>query len=499
MDKTTKLTTINNNGEDAVLKDFDLEAETKQVDGRNVRKQVPSSTIKKQLKKVDGLLKYSPSVVTFDKLKMAINLTIYGAEIGFKLLYMQETDYPTIVPNSYAELNEQVARFQKTQAAMKDSEDDEKYDISDLLDDTNDDSFDEFSFDFDSNDDEDELEIFGENTYHDCRIPYEAYKNNIGIINIYIKNDILVINLSGKFMASRGRLGRIHRNNIRECLQRVIQLGLFTFDIDAFIELADCLSADVTMDIEFESNAQVDKTIRALSSFMPLCSQSYQVRKYRNSIFVKKFAKDAGHSLVIYSKGAELRHSKIRETRASKYTKLIGRMGEEVANRTLRLELHLFKFKDIRRYLMIGTVERRRISLQDVLDSTEMPLFVVFDEMGIDIEKLKTHLLGYLPIAKKLEKKRTLTQKELTDILSAERYAQLIKENNFNIATTIDHIAVEYGVDKDCTLFKQLSKIVKDNLYDYLCFAKPKTITLIIALFERIMEDYARRAEVQNV
>ena len=117
-------------------------------------------------------------------------------------------------------------------------------------------------------------------------------------------------------MANEGDLGLITRENIRECLNRIINLHLFSFDIDEFIEVAGCYIIDNTLDLLFDSELQAKRMLNAISSFLPLMSKEYYSLKYkRNGLLISKRAVKAGYSLAIYCKGEELRHSlKVQNT-----------------------------------------------------------------------------------------------------------------------------------------------------------------------------------------
>lgn len=126
--------------------------------------------------------------------------------------------------------------------------------------------------------------------------------------------------------------------------------------------------------------------INAISSFLPIMSKEYYSQKYkRNGLLIRKRAAKAGYSLAIYCKGEELRHSLKTQNRATLYTNRIGETGEDIANRTLRLELHMKKFAVIREFLEIPNQERLFVPLREILDSVATPILNVLKEWFIHI------------------------------------------------------------------------------------------------------------------
>ncbi len=498
--------------------DFDLEAEkSKVIKGHNVKTKVPLSTVLTQIKNCKNLLniakelKNAHIINSFDGLKMWVNLREHGERINFRLLNMEETLFPTLPPNPIKAGLEELANFkasEKLSEALKNLKAEQEIKISDTdivneLFDNWDDEDNEESSNFEITEDDFDSETITSNIsshlYPDSKISYEAYIHTVGIINIYIKSDILVIWVSGKIMANEGDLGLITLENIRECLNRIINLHLFSFDIDEFIEVAGCYIVDNTIDLLFESELQAKRMLNAISSFLPLMSKEYYSRKYkRNGLLISKRAIKAGYSLAIYCKGEELRHSIIKQNRATLYTDRIGIIGEDIARRTLRLELHMKKFEVMRELLDIPRQERGLVLLRDVLDSTATPILDILYDFGINEEILIKFLTWYEPIAGKDEKEEPLTDDEFKELLTAERIAELVKENNFNTSTTMAHIITEYNISPENKLFNKLIPYIKTNLYKFLCFRKPKTITAVLNLLNMIYATYGRNAGGNN-
>lgn len=498
--------------------DFDLEAEkSKVIKGHNVKTKVPLSTVLTQIKNCKNLLnvakelKNAHIINSFDGLKMWVNLAEHGERINFRLLNMEETLFPILPPNPHRANLEKLANFkasEKLSEALKILKSENEIKIADtdivneLFDNWDEDSTEDSEFDIteDDFDSETTTSNINSNLYPDSKIPYDIYIHNIGIVNIYIKNDVLVIWITGKFMSSEGNLGLITRENIRECLNRIINLHLFSFDADEFLEAAGCYIVDNTLDLLLDSELQAKRMLNAISSFLPLMSKEYYSRKYkRNGLLISKRIPKTGFSLAIYCKGEELRHYiKGKPNRAVLYTERIGEIGEDVARRTLRFELHMKKFEVMRDFLDIPKRERELVSLRDVLDSTETPIVKILYDLGIDEEKLQKCLTWYEPIARKDEKEEPLTDEEFKELLTSERMAELVKENDFNTAITMAHIITEYNISPDSKLFNKLIPYIKTGLYRFLCFRKPKTITAVLNLLNMIYATYGRNAGGNN-
>ena len=511
--KSTQNIIQNNNNE---TNDFDLEPEkSKAKKGRNVKTKVPLSTVLTQIKTCKNLLNIARElgnvhiINSFDGLKMWVNLAKHGEQINFRLRNMEESIFPALPPNPHRANLEELSNFiasEKLSEALKFLKDEtaintnDKNIVDELFDNLDDDNEDtEFEITEDDTDGESIITNTNNHIYPNSKIPHEIYIHNIGIINIYIKDDILVIWITGKFMSSEGNLGLITRENIRECLNRIINLHLFSFNIDEFIDIAGCYIADNTIDLIFENELQAKRMIDAISSFLPLMSKEYYSRKYkRNGLLISKRTLKPGFSLAIYCKGEELRHYiKGKPNRATLYTDRIGQTGEDIARRTLRLELHMKKFEAMRELLDIPKA-REFVSLRDVLDSTATPILNILYNLGIDEEKLQKCLTWYELIAEKDEKEKPLSDEEFTELIVAERITELVKQNDFNTAIARAHIITEYNIDSESKLLKGIIPFIKANLYKFLCFRKPKSITAVLNLLNMIYATYGRNVEGNN-
>ena len=165
---------------------------------------------------------------------------------------------------------------------------------------------------------------------------------------------------------------------------------------------------------------------------------------------LKPKAQKAGFSLAIYSKGQELDYSYRRTTKATLYTDIIGDRGVELAERTLRFELKLFSLSSIRRNLNISMDEPRIVRLTDVLNSTAPVLLKQIELFTGKPEQLLERLNWLQDI------ETTTDNLTLSEIFIAERFIEMLRDNNFDINITRSHIRTEYAnaTDKELEEYK---------------------------------------------
>ena len=157
---------------------------------------------------------------------------------------------------------------------------------------------------------------------------------------MFINKGFFVIDITGKWMHEPGMLGSLHKDNIREALQEILNLHVVTFNLDKFIEYAQVFGCDVFVDLKLASTLQVEWYINGISSFFPISTNRYKIAKYsRHGLTLVPKAKTRKYSFTVYSKGKDLSYRLKRNTWASKYTYNIGSIGQELAERTLRLNL----------------------------------------------------------------------------------------------------------------------------------------------------------------
>ncbi len=195
----------------------------------------------------------------------------------------------------------------------------------------------------------------------------------------------------------------------------------------------------------------------------------------------------------LWGKGQELDYSVKRRTRATRYTDIIGDTGIELAERTLRLEVKLFRLKNIRSGLNIATPAEGFVRLTDVLNSRAPIMLQMFELFSGNPTELLDRLEWLNTIATAPE------GFTLSEIFTAERFVELLRENNFDLALTKSHIRTEYinASDTELEYFNRLSNS-RQNVLNFLVYRKPKSITVMLALLARLQAYYSTGMGVDN-
>lgn len=490
-----------------ILNDISSTGDTKTNDFDLIADKLPAlSTIRTQIRSANNLIKAGHTLsqrIEFDRLKIALNLIQFGETVGFENLKMEDVENPKDPP-SYTQ--DQQLKWDLLHDALYAM--DEIQSSTQKQDNTND-CFDEIDVfipnEFKSNIEPEPYKepIKEETTTSSANIPngivdilkdktvkkrirYENFKSTIGMLNMYISNGYFVVDLSGKWMHSKSVLGSLNKDNIREALQKVLNLQVVSFNLDKFIKHAQVFVCDVCLDLALDSKQQVERYIDGLSSFFPISTNRFNIAKYkRHGLMLKPKAQNGGFSLIVYSKGEELDCSVKRSSKATRYTIGIGAEGEKLAQRTLRFEAKFYKLKDARKYLGISKDENCVLSLNEVLNSKTPTILLMFELFSGQANVLLEHLEWLHDLVIKPDE---LTLKE---IFLAERFIQILKENNFDLAIVRSHIKTEYINVSDTELeeFNRLSN-QKRNVLNYLVYRKPKSITIMLDILNRIQRYY---------
>lgn len=458
----------------------------------------PLSTIRAQLRSARTLIETSvtvPARTEFDRLRISLNLERYGELVGFEEWGMENVSNPT-APPSY--LQDKELREDNPEPRIITNpfmeEDTNEYDISDLFDiDEEEDSFTslaqeevENTLESENEAREDDLDVIHDKKVK-RRIRYEDYKTSIGLNNMFICNGYFVVDITGKWQADTGVLGSLHRDNIREALEKVLDLDVVDFDIDEFLKRAQLFLCDVCIDIPLDSKAQVLRYIDGISSFFPIASNRFNINKYgRHGLSLKPYAKTSGFSFTVYSKGQELDYSVKRSTRATQYTEILGASGISLAERTLRLEVKLYKLKNIRTALNVISHEKGVVRLLDVLNSTAPVMLQIFELFSGNPKELLSRLDWLNNIVTAPD---GLT---LSEIFIAERFVELLRENKFDLTLTKSHIRTEYinATDAELEYFNSLANS-RRNILNFIVYRKPKSITVMLAVLARLQAYYS--------
>lgn len=445
------------------------------------------STLRTQIKTAMSLIETKGVTlvrIEFDRLRIGINLGVWGKKIKFEDYGLEDVENPK-EPPSYLNKNEGDTLTRRS--FIHEEDDDEEYDISDLFD--SEEEYKEYletekSEKLSSQESEAEPDIFLDFSIK-RRIRYDDYKRVVGLNNMFLFKGYFVIDITGKWMAGYGVLGSLHKDNIREALQKVIELGIVDFNIDEFIRHAQVFICDVFVDIQSESQKQVSRHIDGISSFCPISTNRYNIAKYgRHGLMLKPKAQKSGFSLVIYSKGQELDYSYNRTTKATLYTDIIGDTGIKLAERTLRFELKLFSLASIRRNLDITMNEARIVRLTDVLNCTAPVLLRQMESFTGKPEQLLERL-------KWLQNIETTDNMTLNEIFIAERFVEILRDNNFDIGIARSHIRTEYvnASDEELEKFNTLANI-RRNILSFLVYRKPKSVTIMLDIICRLQAYY---------
>ncbi len=457
------------------------------------------STVRTQLREALALHEKGytlPLRTEFDRLRIALNLNLYGAKVEFENWGMEDVPDPQKPPSYDEDTNLKLEKFRNsstlTSGITEDDFDIEEEEFFAGEDDLFEDE--EVNFSDTINRTEKEKQSLPEENYYSLydytsvkkRIPYYIYKNAIGLNNMFINKGFFVIDITGKWMHGLGVLGSLHKDNIREALQEILNLHVVTFDIGKFIKYAQVFGCDVFVDLLLASEQQVEWYVDGLSSFFPISTNRQKISKYsRHGLSLIPKAKTRKYSFTVYSKGKDLSYRLKRNTWASKYTYNIGFKGQELAERTLRLEAKLHKFHELRDLLDIPE-KRYVVSLTDVLNS-KAPVMLKMFELFSGKPEVLLERLSWLS--------DTITTPEdnsLKDICIAEWFVNLLRENNFDILTVRSHIRVEYANVKDSEIekFNQLANIRK-NILNYIVYKKPKSTTIMLDILRRLYDYYS--------
>ena len=467
------------------------------------------STIKKQLQQAEALInstaKTVPQIIEFDRLKVGVNLIKYGRYIKFEDWGLEDVDSPEKPPSYIESLNKEPAPAHLRPFI----EDDNEYDISDL--------FEDEDFDIDADAAEEDIEhvietsaeieaesdiitakdesddIFSDSSIK-RRIRYDDIKDIVGLNNLYISRGSIIIDITGKLMADDGVLGSLHLNNIEDAIEQVRSLHVVNFDVKKFIEKAQVYICDVCVDILLENTYRVPRYIEGISSFSPLASNRFVIAKYGNhGLQIKPKSKTLGRSFAIYVKGQELSYSKTRSTKATIYTEIIGEEGVELANRTIRFELKLYKLKDIREVLNVESSGFGVVKLTDVLAS-RVPAILQQLELFCGTPEILFERITLLQDA--VTKQDELS---LADIFIAERFVEIFIENDADMNATRSHIKTEYANVKDSEIerFSQLANM-RGNILNFLAYRKPKSVTIMLDVLKRLYAYYAGMESAEN-
>lgn len=302
------------------------------------------------------------------------------------------------------------------------------------------------------------------NKYPNAKPFYSRAKKRMGLLHMYIYNGELIIMITGKIVSDNGNLGLINWNTIHKALEIVKSTGLIEFDNEAFIKIAEVLSVHVTNDINV---GWLNPYIKAFSSYLPMRTDKYNVLKYKSGYIILQTGKPnknkPHYEFCIYNKGAEINHKK---NRLYKYS--IGEEGAKLAERTLRLELRLFNFLAIRKFVAPEKKEGT-VTLRELLNSTQQPIRTMLELLEITDKGLEEARGKYITM---FEDETFPTQAEFERM---QGLIYMLKQHNYNLDKVRSYIEVETHRKTHSTYFQNK----RATLQQYVTCYKPRTVALL--------------------
>lgn len=414
-----------------------------------------------------------PTYNNFDRLKICIDLRLYAEQIEFEVISMLETQHPdkhTSYVKKEIAVKRQIQVISNSPASTAILNEDDFLE-SDSLDESG----------------EPLQKRNGKNVYPNCGISQEHLPT--GLNAIYIKDDYFIVDITGKWMAKEGHLGLINIHNIIAALQKVCNQGYVNFNVASALDIATVRLCDVTLDVE---TPKQNKLIAAVSSLSSTFKPSYDTHTYKNGgLITKGTAQDTGMSFTMYNKGKELED---KRHKYHEYLETIGETGLEKARNTLRLEVHLYRLKDIREILEIPNKESYQVLLQDVLRSKKPAILNVLKKYQLTEEILKDKIAGF-------------TDEYLNPPQNAEQLFALLAgiglnyislKQNGDFKSIKDFIRLEFKIDENEVLMQRLSQIMHTTYYNFILYFMPKSIQYVLELLDLIHRSYGRNSVNNN-
>ena len=194
-------------------------------------------------------------------------------------------------------------------------------------------------------------------------IPPEKYrikgaKNSDYLLgcNYKVKENKMLLEMSGKINAAPNNLGSITLENIEKAVATLKNYGV-EINLDYLLEDAELYRVDVKKDLEMDDNPS--NYISALKEVFKACSDKYNINTYKKVKYFEGLelcpvAKSAKHKISMYAKYPEIlskRHSDKGYFSQFDYEFL------EQSKNTLRTEIQLHSFDEIRKSFQISKQE----------------------------------------------------------------------------------------------------------------------------------------------
>lgn len=306
--------------------------------------------------------------------------------------------------------------------------------------------------------------------YPNAKPFYNVNNQRIGLGHMYFKNGEFIVSFTGKIISNKGSLGLINDNNIDDALNVIKSTQLVNFNNEAFIRNAMILSVHVTNDLLV---SDINTSIRAFSSFMPLRTDRYCVLKYGNNGYEvlsrgKQSRQTPKYQFCIYNKGAE-----IREHHQRNYIRRIGESGVGLAQNTLRMELKLRNFPAIRKFLA-PALKHGSLTLSELLACQQRPIIEMLSLLNITIDKLKEARGNYIAM---VENEEPPTQAEFERM---HGLIKLLEQNEYDLDKVRSYVEAEIKRKTHSTYFKEK----RDILQRYITCYMPQTVATLTELLQ---------------
>lgn len=204
--------------------------------------------------------------------------------------------------------------------------------------------------------------------YEYCKLPdNDVYKASfLGFSYVKTKAG-LVIEISGKLFVSASSLGYITKENYKSIAERIYSLSGVQIDSNYLVTMAPTFRTDVCEDVVIKDNPLL--YISELRQILKRITYKYNIYMYKdcpykkgftvipnkhipefNGLVIEKKTLSSKTRFSVYIKGAEIKKAKHRE-----YRKHISDELYKQTQQTIRFELELKKFKDIRKHFGINS------------------------------------------------------------------------------------------------------------------------------------------------
>lgn len=304
--------------------------------------------------------------------------------------------------------------------------------------------------------------------FPDAKPFYNENNHLLGLGHMYFNKGAFIVSISGKIVSSDGFLGLLTSDNIDHALNKIKSTKLVKFDNAVFRNRAIVLATHVTGDYLVP---EVNRSVKAFSSFLPMRTDKYNVLKYGNSgceILARgrQSKQVPNYEFCTYIKGRE-----IREHHQESYIRRIGAEGMLIADNTLRMELRLLNFPAIRKFLAPDR-KNGTLTLNELLSCQQTPIIEMLRLLNITENGLREARGKYITM---VEDGTFPTQAQFERMFGL---IKLLELNDYNLDKVRSYIETETGIKTHSTYFKEK----RDILQRYIACYMPQTVATLLEL-----------------